>query len=172
MPPNGGTPLLQGEGRRVIVDGKDLMNDTVLKHPRHGREPTSRGRYEGQAARATKGTRPLYMFLRNEPTVFGGEMLWNIHLVKDLCGLQKAFAGGFVLENEPTGGVFLGGERRKVGSFAAKTTSRVCRRRQRRLVELGSVGLGLRITDDHERGHGRSRQAALRDHYAEGNLGP
>jgi hypothetical protein len=52
------------------------------------------------------GFDPPYTFLRNEPTVLAGEILWIMRIVKYLCRLQRVFAGGFVLENEPTGGVF------------------------------------------------------------------
>ncbi len=47
-----------------------------------------------------------HVFLRNEPTVLVDRILCIIHMVNYLCRLQRAFAGGFVLENEPTGGVF------------------------------------------------------------------
>jgi hypothetical protein len=43
------------------------------------------------------------MFLRNEPTVFLGYLLCILRTSRYLGGLQTAFAGGFVLENDPTG---------------------------------------------------------------------
>ena len=43
------------------------------------------------------------MFLRNEPTDFGGKILWNIFIQMNLGRLQRGFAGGFVFGNEPTG---------------------------------------------------------------------
>jgi len=42
-------------------------------------------------------------FLRNEPTVLEGGFLCITLLYKHLYRLQARFAGGFVLENEPTG---------------------------------------------------------------------
>ena len=60
-----------------------------------------------------------YMFLRNEPTVLADDFLCITSIVSYLCRLQGRFAGGFVLENEPTGRVFLGRFDRKVGSVAA-----------------------------------------------------
>jgi hypothetical protein len=56
--------------------------------------------------RSRGGFDPPYTFLRNEPTVLAGEIPWIMRIVKYLCRLQRVFAGGFVLENEPTGGVF------------------------------------------------------------------
>jgi hypothetical protein len=58
-----------------------------------------------------------YTFLRNEPTVFGERLLFIHFVFRSLCRLQGLFAGGFVLENEPTGGVFLMAYDRKVGGF-------------------------------------------------------
>ena len=46
------------------------------------------------------------VFLRNEPTVLAGEISRIMPMTKYLWRLQKVFARGFVLENEPTGGVF------------------------------------------------------------------
>ena len=63
------------------------------------------------------GARKKCAILRNEPTVLADEVLRINLLSKYLCCLQSRFAGGFVLENEPTGGVFSGGIRGKVGSF-------------------------------------------------------
>jgi hypothetical protein len=45
----------------------------------------------------------LYMFLRNEPTVLEGDFLCIALICKYFYRLQSRFAGGFVLENEPTG---------------------------------------------------------------------
>jgi hypothetical protein len=44
-----------------------------------------------------------HAFLRNEPTVLEGEFLCITLIFKYLYRLQARFAGGFVLENEPTG---------------------------------------------------------------------
>jgi len=87
----------------------------------HGREPTSRGRfllrqgYGGQVGAARGFSK--HVFLRNEPTVFSDKLLCITHIVRCLWRLQSRFAGGFVLENEPTGGVFKGGERRNGTNF-------------------------------------------------------
>ena len=62
-----------------------------------------------------------HVFFRNEPTVFSDEFLCITSIVSYLCRLQRWFAGGFVLENEPTGRVFLGGERQEVSSFPSKS---------------------------------------------------
>ena len=51
----------------------------------------------------------LYTILRNEPTVLADDFLFITTIVNYLCRLQGRFAGGFVLENEATGGVFLRG---------------------------------------------------------------
>ena len=56
-----------------------------------------------------------YAILRNEPTVFAAEISYIIHDTRYLCRLQMVFAGGFVLENEPTGRVFSGGVWRESG---------------------------------------------------------
>ena len=50
--------------------------------------------------------RGLYTFLRNEPTVFHRNLLCNLHCMSDLWLKFIREFGGFVLENEPTGGVF------------------------------------------------------------------
>ena len=47
---------------------------------------------------------PKHVFLRNEPTVFADDFLCITSISKYLSRLQGSFAGGFVLENEPTGG--------------------------------------------------------------------
>src|SRR6266436_9000766 len=62
-----------------------------------------------------------HVFLRNEPTVFGGVFLCIILISRYLCRLQRRFAGGFVLENEPTGGVFLRGNSLKIGLVSGET---------------------------------------------------
>jgi hypothetical protein len=100
------------------------------------KEPTLRGRFlrrqgyggrvEGQSTLAKASARhavvrssgPIYVFLRNEPTVLEDEVSCIIRIIRCLWRLQARFAGGFVLENEPTGGVFLGRFHRKVGSFS------------------------------------------------------
>jgi hypothetical protein len=53
-----------------------------------------------------RDTRGLYTFLRNEPTVFHRNLLCNLHCMSDLWLKFIREFGGFVLENEPTGGVF------------------------------------------------------------------
>jgi hypothetical protein len=57
------------------------------------------------------------MFLRNEPTVSNEKLFYIYLVVKSLCRLQSIFAGGFVFQNEPTGGVFLMPYERKLGGF-------------------------------------------------------
>jgi hypothetical protein len=49
-------------------------------------------------------------FCETNPPFFG-DFLCIAIIFRYLCRLQSRFAGGFVLENEPTGGVFLRGER-------------------------------------------------------------
>jgi hypothetical protein len=51
-----------------------------------------------------RANRGLYTFLRNEPTVFLDNFLCISSFYRYLCRLQRAFAGGFVLENEPNSG--------------------------------------------------------------------
>jgi hypothetical protein len=80
-----------------------------------------------------------YTFLRNEPTVFAAEMLYIIHATRYLCRLQRVFAGGFVLENEPTGRVFSGVFGRKVGVFSR--TKPECRLRH---LDLPMTACGIR----------------------------
>jgi hypothetical protein len=111
-------PWLQGEGCRR---GGEIRRTRLPRQlhrgvspsarlteaPLHGREPTSRGRYEGQATRATRGERGLYTFLRNEPTVFRGFFRCNRHCLQDLRGKFTEEFGGFVWENEPKIRVFF-----------------------------------------------------------------
>jgi len=53
--------------------------------------------------------RGLYMFLRNEPNLFLRGFRCIDFRYRTLCRLQSAFAGGFVLENEPNlRGVLVG----------------------------------------------------------------
>jgi hypothetical protein len=66
---------------------------------------------------ATARLGPPYTFLRNEPTVLADDFLCIIRIIRYLYRLQTRFAGGFVLENEPTGGVFFWGIHGKVGRF-------------------------------------------------------
>jgi hypothetical protein len=86
---------------------------------RHGRAAARP--YQGPSPRLWRafwGAKdPPYTFLRNEPTDFSNDFLRITSIVKNLCRLQSRFAGGFVLENEPTGRVFLRGLYRKVGTF-------------------------------------------------------
>ena len=75
-----------------------------------GREPTSRGRYPPSLElwRTRRRTSPCikHAILPNEPTVLADEISRIMHVVNYLYRLQRVFAGGFVLENEPTGRVF------------------------------------------------------------------
>ena len=113
--------LRAGADRRY---SKDSMDDGGITE-RHGREPTSRGRYEGRAARATTAGRPVGwggnrdrmsllrgavgakdVFLRNEPTVFHQNLLCNLRCMRGLWLKFIEEFGGFVFQNEPTGGGF------------------------------------------------------------------
>jgi hypothetical protein len=72
-----------------------------------------------------------YTFLRNEPTVFGEEILCIMRVLKYFWICRATFAGGFVFGNEPTGPPsrgrygatrptrrgFLRGIERELGSF-------------------------------------------------------
>src|SRR6266404_6266175 len=94
-------------------------------------------------AKATARLAPMrssggqYMFLRNEPTDFGGDFLCISFATIYLRRLQGRFAGGFVLENEPTGEVFSRGIHGKMGSFEGLMGSYLAR--LRRLLEWVSV---------------------------------
>ena len=92
-------------GRTAEGRGTDAQQRVPTKAPR----PSCGGRFGAKD--------PPYMFLRNEPTDFSNDFLRITSIVKNLCRLQSRFAGGFVLENEPTGRVFLRGLYRKVGTF-------------------------------------------------------
>ena len=85
-------------------------------------KPTGSQAYFAKATKA-EGGRNKCAILPNEPTVLEEELSWNIHITICLCRLQRVFAGGFVLENEPTGGVFWGVFGRKVDSFTENEAS-------------------------------------------------
>jgi hypothetical protein len=55
----------------------------------------------------------LYMFLRNEPTVFRSDFGYNLYGMSNLQTNVTENFGGFVFQNEPTGRVFLGGREGK-----------------------------------------------------------
>ena len=76
-----------------------------------------RDHFGGQDGGPDEGQGALYTFLPNEPTVLADKILCIMRMVNYLCRLQRVFAGGFVLENEPTGGVFWGAFGRKMGSL-------------------------------------------------------
>ncbi len=93
----------EGEG----PDGMKFCGVRALQS--EGKKPGSGGRFEGQGA--------PYTILRNEPTVFAENIQCIIQYIKHLRQKILEEIGGFVFQNEPTGGVFWRGERQELGSF-------------------------------------------------------
>ena len=100
-----------------------------------------------------KAKDPPYMILRNEPKLFRSKNTPMWLNDKWLRRLDRAKTIGFVLENEPNFRGVLSRFHRKIGLF--------CRENGVAASRAASAAL-----------HFGRRQAVLRDHSAEGNLGP
>ena len=110
----GGSVMTAGGQARTASIGRRYLRLAMAKR----RDKTARILRLRETATARLG--PPYTFLRNEPTVLADDFLCIIRIIRYLYRLQTRFAGGFVLENEPTGGVFWAGIHGKVGSFTGK----------------------------------------------------
>src|ERR1039457_3112076 len=87
----------------------------------HGREPASRGRHEDRAARATNGDPPSpelrrgtrgerdVPFYQTNPPFCVRKQAFMLLNCNWLHSWRATFFGGFVLENEPTGGGYFDG---------------------------------------------------------------
>jgi hypothetical protein len=111
MPPNGGTPRLQGAGGRANYGDRPQLQPGNWVRLRHGYG----GQVEGQGC-------PPYMFLRNEPILFSRTFPCITRIERCLCGLQRCLQMGSFWKNEPIWRQFLSRTHRKVGSFSGRRT--------------------------------------------------
>ena len=112
--------------RRTLADQEDtsaFARATARLAAVRSSESVARKCYESQVSGG------LYMFLRNEPTV----LRWRFRCIdfryKTLCRLQDAFAGGFVLENEPNSRGVLAGlnaVKRRINPFENRSVRGRC----------------------------------------------
>jgi len=107
------------EYSRFVNDGRNVLAATA-----GGLGACSRCGMRGRETVAQCAWGPIYVSA-NEPTVLEGDFLCIALIGKYLYCLQARFAGGFVLENEPTGGVlgwFLAPRRPLFGALVALET--------------------------------------------------
>ena len=94
-------------GRRVSYELNHGSERAQAGRPRHYRRAAvgwGGGSRQNLAPTGSEGAK--HVFLRNEPTVFHRNVLCNLHCVRGLWLRFIREFGGFVLENEPTGGGF------------------------------------------------------------------
>ena len=91
----------------AMADSSHLRKGFVGTRKGDGRSFNERRGRLGQPAlpgtSSGKLTIPKHVFFPNEPTDFGEEILCIMRVVKYFWVCRATFAGGFVLENEPTG---------------------------------------------------------------------
>ena len=112
---------------------------------------------DAQHSRGRGSSRRIYAIPRNEPILFPGHFLCITRIERNLCGLQRAFANGFVSENEPILGGLEGVGCREHNIAASRRT----RLRQSQL-RYADAALGLGGEMDSASGNRRRLQSITR----------
>ena len=138
-------PLL----RTSVWSSERLVGLGLRSNEVGGRETVAqRRRPQARRPRHERTRRGIkHAILPNEPTVFSEDFFCITSIFRYLCRLQRRFAGGFVLENEPTGGCFFWVFTEKWVRYRMKVTVPVTGRPRRSVAlqgEMPGTGQGNR----------------------------